>query len=741
MAASANVSVMPQTVNLDVRDVELSTVFRTIEDQTGHMIIYSADKVHADKVRVSAQIKDADLGRALDVLLSELPFAYMIDGQRVLVIPAPDKAAQQPEQVTVTGVVLDQGGNPLPGVSVTLPGTSYGVATDADGQFTLRFPQRDGAVMRFSFVGKLNVDIPYTGQATVTVRMEDAVSDIGEVVVTGYQTIAREKVTGATATITSDELAERYTTNILDNLEGRVAGLVNYGGKLTIRGTSSLFAETRPLLVIDGLPTEGALEDLNPYDIESITVLKDAAAAAIYGARASNGIIVIATKKASERDKIDVDVSANVTVFQKRNVDYADNFYLTPAQQVDLESNYYRWYYNDAPGAAANLTATGNMIAGTTSSEAITPVQYAYWQLANGAINETELNSRLTQYRTQNFAADFADRALRNRMLQQYNVAVRNRTDNFQSNLVFNYRRDNMGIIHANENQLNIFYKGSYDMTRWMTINFSLNTILNSGKESNSRWASDPFNVPAYYNLLEADGSYASHIPSATFYNDYSTFAEDSDGLRSMRFNHVEELALDQTKTERQNLRYHGELLFKVIDGLTFNTQFIYETNRTSSESYSEAESFIMRWMRNIYTERNATTGQFTYLIPEHGGKLVSRNNRSNAWTGRAQVNFNRTLKRDHSIDFLAGVEFREALSEGGSNIYLGWDDQLQSQATTLVIGGPPTSCRACSPTRTPTNPTSATRSRPLRRFATATLRPTPTSPTHIRAATTFSAP
>ena len=686
LAASANVSVMPQTVNLDVKDVELSAVFRSIEDQTGHMIIYSADKVHADKVRVSARIEDADLGRALDVLLGEPPYAYMIDGQSVLVVPAPDKAVQQPTQTTVTGIVLDQGGNPLTGVSVTMPGTSYGVATDADGQFTLRFPQRDGAVLRFSFVGMRNVDIPYTGQAELTVRMENAVSDIADVVVTGYQTIAREKVTGATATIGADELSERYATNVLDNLEGKVAGLVSYGGKLTIRGTSSLFAETKPLLVIDGLPVEGDLEDLNPYDIESITVLKDAAAAAIYGARASNGIIVIATKRATLQNKIDIEVSGNLTVYQKKNVDYADNFYLTPAQQVDLESDYYRWFYNDAPAAAENLTTTGSMIAGTTSGRQITPVQYAYWQLANGAINETELNSRLAQYRKQNFAADFADRALRNRMLQQYNVAVRNRTENFHSNLVFNYKRDNMGIIHANENQLNIFYKGSYDMTRWMTINFSLNTILHRSNESNSQWASDPFNVPAYYNLLEADGSYASHIPaSTTFYNDYSTFADDSEGLRSMRFNHVEELAFDRTKTERQSLRYHGELLFKVIDGLTFNTQFVYEANRFSSESYSEADSFIMRWMRNVYTERNATTGRFTYLIPEYGGKLVSLNEKGNAWTGRAQVNFNRVFHKDHSIDFLAGIEFRETLSKGGSNIYLGWDDQLQSQATTLV--------------------------------------------------------
>lgn len=127
--------------------------------------------------------------------------------------------------------------------------------------------------------------------------MVETSTEIEGVVVTGYQSISREKVTGATSTVTSRQLEERYTPNILDNLEGRVAGFMTYDGKTTIRGTSSMYAETSPLLVVDGLPVEGKIEDLNPYDIESVTVLKDAAAAAIYGARASNGIIVITTKK------------------------------------------------------------------------------------------------------------------------------------------------------------------------------------------------------------------------------------------------------------------------------------------------------------------------------------------------------------------------------------------------------------------------------------------------------------
>ena len=153
-------------------------------------------------------------------------------------------------------------------------------------------------------------------------------------------------MTGSTSTVTSRQLEERYTPNILDNLEGRVAGLVTYGDKTLIRGSSSMYAETEPLLVVDGLPIEGSIEDLNPYDIESITVLKDAAAAAIYGARASNGVIVVTTKMATKEGKTEIQFSGNLTIYEKKNMDYHDNFYMTPAEQVDKESEYWEYYFS-----------------------------------------------------------------------------------------------------------------------------------------------------------------------------------------------------------------------------------------------------------------------------------------------------------------------------------------------------------------------------------------------------------
>lgn len=684
LTASANTGAMSQRVNLDFKNAELSEVFRSLEAQTGYMVIYSADKLNADQTRISARMKNVELSQALDALLKDMPYTYTIEDQSVLIIPAPAKTAQAPGQMTVSGRVTDTNGHPLVGVTVVVVGTTTGAATDGDGRFSFNTARRDNIILRFSFIGKKNVDIAYVGQTNLVVRMEEATSEIEQVVVTGYQTIAREKVTGAVTTISADELAERYTPNILDNLEGRVAGLMVYNGGMQIRGTGSIYADRDPLLVIDGMPVEGKIEDINPYDIESVTVLKDAAAAAIYGARASNGIIVITTKRARQIGKVDVDVSVNYTVYEKRNVDYHDNFYMNPSEQVAMEMKTWQSYFFDDPSTSANAITNTETAMTSGYYGSTTPVKYAYYQLAKGNINQSQFDALMEQYKNNNFAKEYSDNILKNRFLQQYNVAVRNRTDNFTSNLVLNYRRDNSGIIEAFNDRFSAFYKGGYEMTKWLTINFGAEVAFAKEKENNSSVAANPFNVPSYMSLLNNDGSYNYY--SASLSDIYHTQWETESGLLFNGFNHLDEIenGYDETLTKRLNARLQAELVFKIIDGLTANTQFVYEAERLNESSYSQADSYVMRMMRNAYTTK-VSEGVYNYLIPEHGGKLATTNTRGDYWTARGQLNFNRVFADKHSIDFLAGLEFRQTFSKGTNGLLMGYDDQLQSHSTLSI--------------------------------------------------------
>jgi TonB-linked SusC/RagA family outer membrane protein len=590
----------------------------------------------------------------------------------------------QGAKTTITGVVTDTEKAPLPGVVVWLKQTEKKVVTDRNGRFALPVEEKmDHPVLVFSYIGMTTREVPYTG-GVMSVMLDYEVNVLEDVVVTGYQTIAREKSTGAVTSISAASLEDRYTPSLQANLEGRVAGLMIYDGQMTIRGASSLYASTAPLLVVDGLPIEGNLDNLNPYDVESVTVLKDASAAAIYGARASNGIIVVTTKKAREHGRVSVDVSANFTVFQKRNLDYAANFYMTPEQQIKAEQDYYHYYFNTPDEVADPIGSTEYSI--STGYGSMTQVQYAYYQLAKGEITEAQLNQRMEELKKNNFAKEYADHVLLNRFLQQYNVAVRSRSDKFQSNLVVNYRRDNAGIREAGNDQLTVFYKGTYDVLPWLTANFSVNGIIGKSTWSNSEYASEPFNVSPYTRLLEDDGSYAYYVPPYADYNQYNTMAEENPALRSMKFNHLEELSYDQSKSNYRNTRYHGELLFKMLPGLTANTQFVYETERQTERSYAEAESFVMRFMRNVYTLQAgiAPDYTYTYMIPENGGKLATVNTWAENWTGRGQLNFNREFGK-HAVNFITGMEFRQTNSGGSRGLLLGYDDQLQSDATLSV--------------------------------------------------------
>ena len=680
----AAVKAQGQTVSLKLEQVSVAEAIRQLKEQTQLDFFFSNKQVDVDR-KVSLDLQDIRLDEALKMLLGE-GYAYEFLDDVVVIKPVevknPEMGVPQ-EKVTVKGVVRDEAGNPLLGVAILLKGTTVGTVTDVDGKWALDLPDMDNIVLVFSFVGMKTQEIAYTGQPELNVVMVAEASELEDVVVTGYQTIVREKVTGSTSTVTSRQLEERYTPNILDNLEGRVAGLVTYGDKTLIRGSSSMYAETEPLLVVDGLPIEGSIEDLNPYDIESITVLKDAAAAAIYGARASNGVIVVTTKMATKEGKTEIQFSGNLTIYEKKNMDYHDNFYMTPAEQVDKESEYWEYYFSPENTSVSDPIASFQ--SSLDSFYPISLVAYAYYQRAAGELTDTELEDYKNELKQNNFAKEFGDHALRRQFLQQYNLALRTRTEKFNSSLVFNFKRDNNGIVNSYGNQLNVSYRVSYDVKKWLTANFSFNGILSKAKESASQYATEPFNQPSYYRLLNDDGSYNYY--STGMFNQFYTLDDEDPGLKSMDFNHLEELYKDSQITDRRNMRYQGELLFKIIDGLTVNTSFVYETERQNVSNYSEADSYVMRMLRNIYTLRQGTEPNYTYtyMIPESGGKLTTEDTRGEYWTARGQLNFQRTFAGKHAVDFLGGFEFRDTKMKGTRGILLGYDDQLQSHATMNV--------------------------------------------------------
>ncbi|MDD6493638.1 MAG: SusC/RagA family TonB-linked outer membrane protein, partial [Bacteroidales bacterium] len=682
LALLVSIMTMAQGITMKFNQETLPSVFKKMEKATDYKFVFVYNDV--SKYTVTGEVKKASIETAMDYLLAGKPLTYTVRGKIVNVTKKAPKAADSRKR-RVSGYVTDESGEPLTGVTICIGDSKVCCLTDDKGFYALDVPT-SACTLKMSFIGSLTSEVHLPkgiDELKRNVQMQTNLM-LEEVVVTGYQEISKPKMTGSVTTITASKLDERYTTNIMDNLEGRVAGLSTYNGKMTIRGTSSLYAETSPLLVVDGLPIEGSIDDLNPYDIESVNVLKDAAANAIYGARASNGVIVVTTKNAKKAGKIDIDFSANLTVYENKNVDYADNFYMTPSQQVDTEAAYWDYYFFNNDGEVADpLTSTANSIAMGTG--VVTPIQYAFYQKALGNMTDAELQNQLASLKKNNYARDYADAVYKQRVMQQYNLSLRGRSDKFRNSLTVNYKYDNSGLINHFSNQFNLQYKGDFDLTRWLTATVSVNGIYGkqrqAGYDYNGSYA-DVWATAAYMPFYNADGT----VKGQHYWydgNDYLTFPK---GFEDMSSNPVDEYYKNTATTRRQYMRYHGELLFRIIDGLTANAQFVYETNHTTADWYATQDSHLMRTMRNAYGSVDAG-GNFSTMVPSTGGYLQSTNTDGRYWTARGQLNYVKSFGK-HEINALAGLEFRETKLNGSKALALGYDDQLQSSATHTVDFG-----------------------------------------------------
>jgi TonB-dependent starch-binding outer membrane protein SusC len=298
-----------QKLTLSETDVSLKKVFKEIRRQTGYLFFYS-DELLQQARRVSIHLRDAPLKEVLDSCFRGQPLEYEIESNTIIVdwrIPVSPPPAPQPGQIVVRGKVTDPNDHPLPGVSVTITGTSRGVATDDKGEFAIAVDSN--AILHFSYTGYEAADVATRGRLFMTVTLQLSQASLNDVVIVGYGTQRKVNLTGAIDQITPQDLAGKPAVNMYQLLQGVSPNLIiqqpdpSPGAALNfnIRGVGTMQDNT-PLVVIDGI-TGGNLSLLNPSDIESISVLKDAGAAAIYGSRAANGVLLVTTKKGKKNQR------------------------------------------------------------------------------------------------------------------------------------------------------------------------------------------------------------------------------------------------------------------------------------------------------------------------------------------------------------------------------------------------------------------------------------------------------
>lgn len=300
-----------QNVTVRVDNTALEDVFKLLEKQTGYHFLFNSAMIEKAE-SVSINVKNKPLRGVLDDFLSRQSLSYIIEDQTVIITEKPTEKTTS-QRAVVTGIVTDSKGETLPGVSVKVKGGSASTVTDAKGNF--RINADENATLVFSYVGFKTQEVAIKGRTSVSVKLLDEVSSLNEVVVIGYGAVKKRDLTGAVASVKAEDIALNPVSNPVEALQGRVAGLdiqresgrTGSAPVVALRGDRSISGGGEPLYIIDGLI--GNPNNLNPNDIESISVLKDASATAIYGVMGANGVMIITTKKAVA-GKIQVDVNS-----------------------------------------------------------------------------------------------------------------------------------------------------------------------------------------------------------------------------------------------------------------------------------------------------------------------------------------------------------------------------------------------------------------------------------------------
>lgn len=321
----ATASSHAQTISLRAQNITLADAMRSIQQQSGLPFFLNGKTLATS--RIAIDVENVSLDQALDELLSPLSLDWILKDETIVIKPRSPSTARSRrhnQQKTVSGNVTDVEGQPLPGVTISVPGTASTTTTDAEGNYRLTVSEGQ-SVVRFTSVGYVDVEEQLNERAVINVRMQEAMSDLNEVVVVGYGVQKRANVIGSVSTINASAIENRSASTLSSSLAGLAAG-VNVqtttgkpgadGASILIRGTGTLNS-TSPLVVIDGIV--GSMDAVNPNDVESISILKDAATAAIYGSLASNGVILITTKKGN-KGKTNVSYTGMTSLLRPNNV-------------------------------------------------------------------------------------------------------------------------------------------------------------------------------------------------------------------------------------------------------------------------------------------------------------------------------------------------------------------------------------------------------------------------------------
>ncbi|WP_185960630.1 SusC/RagA family TonB-linked outer membrane protein [Pedobacter westerhofensis] len=686
-----------QNITYSKKGSNLAEVFSQIEKQTGYHVFYSDEGINV-RQNINVDFKNASLKSVLDKVLGDQSLEYRIDQKNILVKNKPvsiSTGSTKFREIDVRGRIMDESNRPLPGATViarSIDGAFLKTITTPDGRFFLRGVD-DKSLVVISYIGYKGQSMTAAAELGDIILLPDAenLSELKVTVNNGYQTLSKERSAGSFSKPDMTIIENRTgSMNILQRLDGLIPGLtVNNSpsarqNPFLIRGATTVgllddFGQSygtnrNPLFVVDGIPLND-VSSINPQDVADITVLKDATAASIWGARAANGVIVITTKRGVKSEKLTINYDAFINLQGRPDLNNQPT--LNSAQFIQAARDMFDPVIN--PWSRVSTYTAG--------SSGVPPHERILYDQSRGLISATQANSRLDSLSRLDNRQQISDLWYRNAVLMNhtlslsgggnrysfygsgaYTNAMSNRPGEKNKTYKINLRQD---FIINKFIQANLISDLTYNITG-TSGNFDL-----GGSNANRNIDIDNGFYP-YQMFRDAAGNNLS-MPYMGYLTDESRANFQNISRINLDYNPLDEMNYGSTENKNFLSRNVLGLNVNIIKGLKFQGTYGFVRGSGRTATYDDARSYMVRSELVQFTQASAAPGLLpTYYLPSTGGRYSLDNTNQQSWTIRNQLNYDNSWKDGlHQLNVLVGQEAQEQTQMSNGNLLRGYNPDL----------------------------------------------------------------
>jgi len=682
-----------QGVTVNDNSITIREMFKVIKLQTGYDVLWQPAKLNTNK-RISAHFNNESLSNVLVKCLQGTKLIFQLEDKSAIIRPDLNihTVNLQQDSVIYKGNITDENGKPMAGATVRIVGSSRSTFSTVKGAFAVYGPKK--GTIEITYVGYLSKQITVNGlnpSEQIHVTMNPGDNNLGEVTVvsTGYQDIAKERATGSFEVITKEQLQHSSDPNIIKRLEG-ITTSMNFNNQLvpvnsarptaastsisrsplanlTIRGRNTLNSTLigsdnlsgLVLVVIDGIASPYPIDNVNPDDVESITVLKDAAAASVWGSRAANGVIVIKTKRGAFNKPLNISFNANFNLSEKIDLFY--NRVMSTSDYIDAQI----FHFNAAkPNVSVPTLASPQPF--------LSPVAEILGRQQNGQITAAQAKLELDALRGNDVRRDFEKYVVRNAYTQNYSLGIDGGGQKVAYRISAAYNKGIQNIVGNGDDRISLSYNTSVKPLKNLTLNAGATfTVRNSEQQSGEQVVRADYSVPYYpYTRLTDDQGSPINIPYK-YRPAYVQLLSDSYGskIQDLTFNPLKNIDEAYYKTTVKNLNFSVGSDYRITNYLSANVIYNYGLSNSQDNNLNRKNSFYVRDLVSYYTSPAGVQS-----IP-NGGILSKGVTDSHSQALRAQLNFDKQWANKHVINAIAGVELTEQYNLGKNNIYYGYNE------------------------------------------------------------------